>query len=1174
MFAMSYDPNQEIYVAEVVAQPVAAAQPVQPPSSPPGFDPPKKSGRSCLLIALIVLGMGLLVLIGGGVAIYRALAPKDVIVETEAEAVERRKSEQAEVRLAFSNAGQFVPTDQREFDAISKLIARVSEAANDEVQNDIHDCIDFDRYSREARRNPELNRLAYFGNAVFSATVTQRVVGPIPFSDYRIFSIEKINEGERKVILQTWGVYEDVAPYVYWVSMNDRNEWKLYDWEPLEFGLRDSKESAVLMGESDASRIRAFETYVAAVVAYVDETGERHSDDVKQALLDCQTLNFHKAISDSSLYNVATHFLSSDDYKSAKIFLNLVKDRAATPGVYRLLGEIALQREEYAVAVENFNSYLDLIGPTPGLLEDLASAYSELEEGVNELETRRRLIGFMEDGNSANLVETLFLEAEGGLSDFFKDIEKLDLPNRFFIGLVNQVGSNAFVIPKYEKLVDYLEARTEKPDSTDGDKALAMKAKSELAFCRGEFEKGMDLLGLPLLMADEDNAYEYWWKAIELEVVAAKFREVKDKGKALESISVIYEEYNDNFSASDLLEIARIAIESKAVDAAVYHIAGSAAYQCEEYEAAIKYLAEAKEQFDESESANRITYNSQLLAYSYFSVGNTKAAIEEIGYDATLLYLAAEEKKLVEFKSVIDSISSAEEKAYFQAQSLMEQEEFGQAKAILLKSIEEARSETRNAMQYQVITSLIECCRQEGNVIDAYLETRQEIAFNRVAQLLLDDRDWANAERLAVAGRRQLAKRTTQTVDLRSVMNLEHKILWQQGKLKELANAITFGKDAEKLAELDDNELPELEYIFRAALRTNNLVLADQVATLSRDSIYPNYTILRLMALQQKDYDRLKRLKLEQGYDSHSIYSDPDCPKLTKKKIVELANGTSRELTSNFGSYYPNEQLSVLLSEPLELNAEKVTAIGKAAFLDPVTVTRMEDQANGKAAWFLQSGKTILAISQSDELSQFKQVKSGPLRKALEDSKQLIRFEFDTLDWHPGEPYQACLRLANEIKFENSVAIGFNGNWQAWDDGRLALGKIRQGDLLYSEFEKSMSGQVSFEQDSVAFDVQAEAEFQVTLADAYQRFSESNSKNKRLIVSARMGFGSISETLELDVDSIDLAAWGGNTIEAKMITGALMDSTLEQGEMVQQRTDFIFRWKLMIDGEESSSKSQ
>ena len=1163
---MSYDPNQDVHVAEIVAQPAYA------PTPPDGVGQPPTKPKSCLIPVLIVLGLLLLILIGGGVAIYRSLAPPDVIVENEEEATARRISEQSKVEQAFSN--EFVPADQNELAQIEKLIALVSSLADDEVNPDLHECIDFVRYAREARRNPEAKRLAFFGNSVFAATVRQRTVGPIPFSQYRIFEIETISEDERKVTLQTWGTYENVSPYVWWVARADNNNWKLYDWEPVEFGVRDTKESAVLLGEDNLQRIRAYETYVDAVVDYVEETDDL-SDSAKQNLLDCQSLPYHKALKDSTLYNIATHFYFNDDDVSAKTFLSAVKHKDATPGVYRLLGELALDQKEFADSVKHFQAYLDLIGPNRQVLTSLADAYEGLEDNQNELKTRRLALPLLEESYSPNLGKAFILESKEKLSSLFSIIENRDEPNEFFEGLMNQTSSNPFVIEKFESFVDYLEARTTKSDaSSDFDKALAIEAKAQLAFTRAEFEEGLAWLESPLILDGKSGGFDYWDKAIEIGVVTKKFEASKDKEAAFEMLSYIFDEYEYEIESNVFPEITKIALQSDPENAIYNHLAGSTAYDEGEFETAIKYLAKAKQGFKDDPENDNADYNAGLLANCHYLLGDIESAVKGMDVEElkALMYVAVEKNDLTKLKAQIESLESSEEKEYLAARLLMENGKYEEASVTFVRLLKTVSNDPEYyGPRYRNISSLIECCRLNGAINDAFLRTYRKDVFDRIARTLINDKDWETADQLAIAGRRQLAKRTSRAVDLQSVLNLEHEILWHRGKFKELADSLVFDRDLTKIEKLKDDEFPDLEFIFRAALRTKNLILADQIASLSRNLNSPNFDILRLMALHQKDYKRLAKLKIEDDYEADEIFGDPDCPTLTKKRIRELIGDGPARIEMGYSGYYQDQHLAVLLSESVELDAARIKKIASQSFSAPVTIEELTDQPTGKTAWLVRSGRTVLAVSQSGDFPKPQNVESEKLESVFDKGKQVVTFEFFSLDWQARDPYLACLKLAQVVDFKNAIAIGLDHQWMTWSEGKSNLEKLSTAGILYSELEEGLASHYFNFQEHEQIGAQALAKFQLSLAGAYRQFVNSDSIDKRLVASVRMLSGQVAETIDIDVEKVHLETWGMNELEGKLSETSRMNPKLEKGDAVTHGTDSVFRWTLTIDGEESSN---
>jgi hypothetical protein len=58
----------------------------------------------------------------------------------------------------------------------------------------------------------------------------------------------------------------------------------------------------------------------------------------------------------------------------------------------------------------------------------------------------------------------------------------------------------------------------------------------------------------------------------------------------------------------------------------------------------------------------------------------------------------------------------------------------------------------------------------------------------------------------------------------------------------------------------------------------------------------------------------------------------------------------------------------------------------------------------------------------------------------------------------------------------------------------------------------------------------------------------------------------------VEVEKIELGSWGMNEVEGKLTEASRMNPQLEKGDAVVRGTGSIFRWKLMLDGDESSNE--
>ena len=257
----------------------------------------------------VLLGLFGFLFTGICLTVWFFLVP-DVEIVSEDERRKRNEEKYEAISDAFSG-NTMQEQNYKELRTLNQFFKKVADVSDFSVKPELKQIVDYDRYARVMRKQSDLGALAYFGNALVAAMLKQQVIGPTPFSEVQIYRIQKLSEEDRLVYTQITGEYGDDMPYLFWVNKGTAG-WKLYDWEHVRYGIRETEEMAAILGDTNPRSSRDYDTYINLYDDYSterpDESYSAEKKRVRDLLRLSENLTFHKRLAAPYRYDIAHRY--------------------------------------------------------------------------------------------------------------------------------------------------------------------------------------------------------------------------------------------------------------------------------------------------------------------------------------------------------------------------------------------------------------------------------------------------------------------------------------------------------------------------------------------------------------------------------------------------------------------------------------------------------------------------------------------------------------------------------------------------------------------------------------------------------------------------------------------------------------------------------------------------
>lgn len=350
----SHDSSDDIIEAEIVSNPTDPQSPAQS-RRVVWF----VMGLASLFffLLLMVAGVAVWLMVRGGEGDRQAVvvAPPGVRIGTKWD----------HVKEAYANPHCDVDPETR--GRIEQSIQRIFKIAGNG---------DLDATLRHVDCDAFMERLAETGTCdpnwadriVIRSSFADVTSGPQAFAQFRTSSIDVIDDDKIIVYMYAWDAEDEIFEVRWWMTRSG-NQWKVYDWESLLYGVSEADEYAVLLERQETTGVqnvyKAHEYYLEGAAAL--EAGEQE-EGVKK-IERAQALRV-----DPDLRNKMTlqnaFWLSSygETEKAKKLFASIGKPEDC-PGAWYGLAICAGEEGDYQQVIHYADLYINRVGASPDAVD-------------------------------------------------------------------------------------------------------------------------------------------------------------------------------------------------------------------------------------------------------------------------------------------------------------------------------------------------------------------------------------------------------------------------------------------------------------------------------------------------------------------------------------------------------------------------------------------------------------------------------------------------------------------------------------------------------------------------------------------------------------------------------------------------------------------------------------
>lgn len=983
-------------------------------------------------------GIGWIVAVGFGVICFLfvlmiiAQSIRDSMFEPELEAERRRDFEKN-----GGNAERFLPSDQPqknvfatrdfkslkaallqttpvqnhpEYDRIVKFIDNIKSVLNDEVNPELRSLIDYDLLAEEIIRQSDA--MSKYDD--LETKLPTKSIGPTSFHSYEVIHIESGGDNKYVVYLEYSTGYGGTEPHIWWLS--DNGEIKVYDWAQVEFGLRDSTESAIVYDSSILEKM-GYNDYAKLCNEYIDSGSETESvseqnKKIERILTECEEFSGPPELR-SYVYLVTARRWKYENDDRALTLLKKINNPDRVPGAYRSAGDIQFERGQHIDAIESYRKYVQLLGPTSHAQQRLAACYRELGELELEREALSELTRTINANKLQSVAQLIELNSEVQNKELFAKLDESPMRDPSYSFLVDHFADYPFYEEKFDLINEHLQNKW--PES-GAAKIASLKLNSDNSNAKAI-----------LKWIDEnceedpnDLRYTFWYELDDSQIVEV----FKSSEKPVKNFETIWEinEYEGLFSNEAMLAICEFVLETEKKNFKALFQRGLIKLQQENYKEASECLQESLEAMPESFEGE--TYLRSELLYAHYKSGNRSAAsalAKDAELVARLLAVKSNEDDFDRFEELLKQLD--QESSDYEYYSAIWQQQQGNSDAAIKTLVKLLNSKDKedsyDVRIYPSIDKLIEMCQEQGDILTAFTLAPTDRVFHAVSRRLVDECDWTNCERLLQS--EALKEKQLLHAQLRQRVN------WEQGHYAEVVD------QADAILGLAKSEFlsNELDRLVRAALRIGKVDRAREFARSAAKLADQQYLVV-LVALYTQDAKRVGSLiKDLPQYQLERVYTDPDLAQIDWRKSFPASKLPPRN-ASYLQSGERQFHLEMLFDKPQTIDQQMLETIFASELSPELHIERLVRPEEPREIWVVESKFSRIFISQVsiDGVATAKQCEINSLQDSIRNSTSLLRVNgyANTLTTTQTN-YESMLAVVRSIANESLQAVANYSSW-------------------------------------------------------------------------------------------------------------------------------------------------
>ena len=1057
----------------------------------------KTTSGSCWFPCLLLAGLFLLVIVGGSYTLFRFLAP-DIEVVSEEEAAARLAQKYDSIQSAFS--GDAVSNDQadQELQEFNKFFKTVAEVSDYTLNSKLKKIVDYDRYAEVVRKEPALGPVAYFGNSFVSALLRQRIIGPTPFSEIQIYRIDHLTSDERLIYAQITGEYGDDMPYLFWVKKH-QSGWKLYDWEHVRYGIRDSEETAVVLGDNNPRTSQDYDTYVTLYEEYSQDSGiedfQKEQLRIRKILKRSELLSFHERLEAPYLFDIAHRYWFNDDNDLALELLDRVKDVKRVPGKLYLLGLILFEQGKYEDSLAALSRYHQQVGYDWESLNYVADNYQQLGQVENELNTRWMTVRDINDTGYESLNRMIALQGDAAVEEIFTDPFLAKLLKDRMADLANNLSGYPIFESELAAIVEHFKAG-------DPESKQFYKASSALNFMLGNFDEGLKQLELGMV---DDDRYELLSRAAEMGKLVEVVKKSPDRMKDYDNVSFMY--YDDgSVTEAQFEEIVNLILAEHPQSAAQNLAAGHISFDKGDYKNAIVFLTRALEPTDgkplEEYEIERV---ESLLLSSHFKLSQLDDALKHAdGNDDLMVEFAdlilADQAESEEHEPMLAKILDnlrGWQKLRLKGRMALAAENFAEAADSFADALNEILDDEANYWTGRgEMMSLMKACQGQGEVLNAFQLCHHPNMFGILASEFSQDGDWQratqlidDAEGMIMNAPDQWGQKQRQRLSA-EILKLKIDVSWHQNEYDKVLQYFEEYQDS-----VDREEIPiesnAIEWAVRSAIRSKQPELAERLVEGKGDD-HRWRAAVALVALLKRDFEKYQEV-------NDYLYGDQSNFHLTATEIG-LSAAEMRQAGDDIQSLiqysHPNlESIKIgsVSRAPVTTESLKgwIRELDLELFQLP-ELTSANEERDSTSTWLMR-GSDLRIVIQTQEASWTTENVSENIENVVRTAKYLL--SIDCMGEDRAKARRFASELANRFAADDSVVLQMQYQNGLWEDCKGDLGKLARGEIFRSQLLSNLTLNVRIRSEDDEFD-----------SEEYYSFSSAKKR-----ASDRLKFGRVAK---------------------------------------------------------------
>ena len=1060
----------------------------------------------------------------------------------------------AHAAAAFN--GDDVGVGKRDFRRITVLLDALAKAVREDDQTAFRRLTDVDRLFEQIHR-VGLARLNRFEAERMKMELRGDVDPPGNWQRYDIARIDLADNGNDALVYAYLWNDEDSISSCFWIT-RDGDEWKLYDWELLEYGYRKSRIYAGTIANADDLRLAITDLAFEDIEQAGNAIDDYEFDEAADHLLRAQSRDVLPLFRNAVLIRIGFAWsLANRDRDAVETFRKIKPPEAAPVTFYGQA--IALQGlGKYEEALETAAKYEDMLGFNPKVTMLRAELLAEMGRTDEAAERWQRLLKFdPEDVDALASLAPLLADDEkdviveylGELADPMDAIDELALPcywrddTALLETLVRYEKEHLPDSPHTEYLLGLIDEIDEQYEAAATHYRIAWEAEPDVERQNHYVEN--------YLVAMSDGG-----KPI------VGYENAPDPSHAFLYLAEGYEEQESLISRDQLVPLVAAHLRRTPDDPWAHYYQGVLWREDGRFDNAAEQFRTALKNADEEYLQS---WWRDELARALFDAGHLQQAYQTLESPSAAFRCLAEHchntDRYEKLLSLVELHRAAEPNDelldHYEALFRKQEGDLAEAERLLKRGYAAASDEDTKATYRSLwLTVRLESASPES----AYRDIPDAADdFNLMANRLAVRERWPALRRLIDA------HRAVRPADPQLVFQ-EVRLAWLTEDYKTVCSLLK-SWPADKLADLETWQLSSLrDWRFRSLLRLDRQ--SDAMAAAREyyeDDDDPSQ--LAVVHALRKDADALAGLLDELAQSSFSLYADEDVgPLVLGDPVFRALRLEHPPLPTHFDT--ANKEAVLLLREPISWNADRLREAIKH-LTEPATaseVTAIAPEAeNSKHSFLVRIDEHALSVTMAGGAYDREQEVSDPLlRAALADHNAWL-----AVDWFRSSDEKAARslarRLATALADEDCLAFYLDTPEQLVKN-TPEFRQLMLNDPLASETAES--GEYAWLYHDETHDPDAERALRAIrrgLRDFRTAFGKRKAEDEFLIQIA-LNVGHLFERHWLRVLRIETSANGSNTFVAAAATDSQLIPEFRQGELVRIGKYQILDWQYTADG--------